>query len=770
MATDVFLIEELTKKENIEDDNKILIEDSEDTKQSTVRNLKKNFNGDTKEPSNFLFFSSKKANEIKESLQRELSSKASLVEYESLKKSIDDIITIQSESDTKDIELIIARDGENNLKDRLDRDVKSAGFKYLKKYKRSVSGNRIYFGNFSGYADVLVNTDVPGNLIVRSVNYFNIEDMRGSNEFYISYSDYGFTYKQKAIREDKFTDVYIPFNNVPAGTYYFSANIYNDDVVDNGQTIKFKLSTIDVELKFSDRSIQYLTLDLTNLNSNLMYFNFTTSKILTEISFSFPEDDFVENSELRFENVMLSTTELLNEFVPYKVEYYPINGKQYVNDIRIDRCELYFEGFGCEIIADYYDDKYTIEYIIDHLSSVEKNVNEDIDQCGLITNYGIYNFFASNTTNKNSSSFIEEVKKDKFVRNGHNSIKMTFMESGTNPSLSLELKEIPDDIEYITFLFYVDKYASYYMEEEAITLLLVSDNPNIYPPNNYYKKSIQKDSIIQGWNSIKLLMSEFETIGNPNKNDINRIIVSVSNNNNLLNRCIYMNSIIFNQTMKPVVLLGFNGIYDNSFEYTFPFLTSKDLDYTVFLNDSQTLSGSELDSIIMYKSSGLEIGHYGCNPNKELLLEDDNFREQYVALTNIKNYLKANMTYDPISYSAPYGNIRPITIDILRDIGYKIAKTGEDGYCNFFSKKDFCIPSIELNNESDLEYIKNKITYAINSGQTIAISTYDITEYGDEINAKKSVFEELIEFIANLVDTNQIECMSYKTFFEKCVK
>lgn len=770
---DTFLIEELSKKDNIEDENKIIVEDSEDTKQSTIRDLKKNFNGDTKEPSSLLFYSSKMTNEIKESLQRDLSTKASMKDYESVKKSLDEIIITQTEAESKDIELIIARDGEDSLKDRLDRDKNSAANRVLNKYKKSISGNRIYLGDFTGYADVLVNTSIPGNLIVKSINYFNIEDMRGSNEVYISYSDYGFSYTQFAIREDKFLGVYVPMNNVPAGTYFFSANIYNDTVTnENGESLTFKLPTkVNIGLKFSDRSVQYLDMDMANLNSNLFYFNFTSTKILTEISFVFPEEDFIEGSVLRFENVMLSPRELLNEFIPHSITYYPVNGKQYVNDIRVDKSEIYFEGFGCEIIVDYYDDKYTTEYIIDHLTNLEKNFNEDIDQCGMIENYGTYNFFVSNTINRNeSNAFIEEVKDEKYTRNGHRSIKMSYTSIEDNPTIYMNIEEKPEVIQYITFLFYIDKYASYYMDEDAITVYLVADKPNIYPPNNYLQKIIPKNSIIQGWNSIKLSIDEFETIGGVVQNDINNIMIRFSNNSNLQNQSIYLNSIIFNQTMKPAVLLGFNGIYDNTFEYTLPILNSKGLECTIFLNDSQTLSSSELDSIIMYRSSYLDIGQFGCNPNKELLLEDDNYREQYVALKNIKSYLQGNMIYNPISYSAPYGNLRPITVDLIRDIGYKIAKTGEDGFCNFFSKKDLCIPSIELNNDSDLEYIKSKINTAIHTGQTVAISTYDVTEYGDEINAKKSVFEELIEFIESLVDTDQIECLSYKSFYEKCVK
>lgn len=768
------LVSELIKKENIEDDNLIIVEDNEDTKQSTVKILKKNFNGDVKDPSSLLFYSSAKINEIKESLMRDISAKANISDFLSLEKTIKDIIIEQSESDTKDIEIIAARDGCDTLDDRLNRDKQSLSSRSLNKYKRTVSGNRVYLGNFSGYADVLVDTSTSGNLVVSSVNYFNIENIRGANDAYMSYSDYGFSYKQIMIQDDKFLGIYIPISNIPFGNYYFSANLFNDEVVDKyGNTVKFKIPTnVQIGLTFTDRSVQYTDMEITDNNSNLFYFNFTTNKTLKEISFLFPEEDFVEDSVLRFENVMISSKELLDTFVPYSITKYPVSGKQYVNDVKVENCELYFEDFSCDIIVDYYDNTYTTEYIIDHLNQIENNVNDQIDQCGIATNYGDYNFFnMTNSINRNeNSTLIEMSAEDKYVRNGHKCLKVTYLSQDDMPSISMNLSNVPSDIKYITLVAYINKTVSYYMEQDAFTVCLVSDKPNVYPPNNYFQKVVDRNSIIQGWNSIKLVMEEFETIGNPSKNDINYIIIKFSNSFNLRNKSIYLNSIIFNQSVKPTVLLGFNGVYDNTFDYTLPTIASRGLQCSIFMSDNKTLTNTEFDSMIMYRLSFLDIGQFGCNPDKELLLEDDNYREQYLALRNTRNYLQTNLVNNPVSYSAPYGNIRPITADMLNDLGYKIAKTGEDSFCSFFTKKDICIPSIELNNESDVEYIKSKIDRAINTEQVVAISTYDVTEYGDELNAKKSSFEEILTYISEKCETGQLECLSYKSFYEKCVK
>ena len=769
------LIAELNVKKNIEDSDIIIVEDNEDTKQSTVENLKKNFNGDNEEPDNMKFFSSAKVDEIKQSLQKEIAAKASHSEMSALEKAVDNIITNQTEQEAKDIEIVTARDGCDTLADRLDRDKESLSSRMMKKYKRTASGNRVYLGEFHGYGDVLVDTMLPGKLVVANCNYFNIENMRGSNNYYMDYSEYGFTYTQRFIGEfTKCLTINIPIGSLPAGTYYFSANIYNEETSNsNGETVQFKIpTTITVSLRYTDRSVDYKTIEMKDNNSNLFYFDFTSTKTLSSIELTMNEDDFVEESTLTFDNVMLSPQKLLNTFVEYGLTYYDVAGKQYVYDVRLDNCEVYFEGFNANLQIDYYNDAYDTEYIVDSLQEIQKSFYDGIDHCGLASNYGLYNFLTmDNTENKNpENSYIEISSDENYVRNGNRSLQLYFTTYEEPSSIAITLDEIPNDIKYITLLMYIDKYLSYYMEEDAMSVYLVTDNTTVYPPNNYYKKTVSKSSFIQGWNSLKLVFSEFETIGSPNKNDINHVILEFSNNVNTINKSIYINSIIFNQAIKPTLLLGFNGIYDNSFEYTLPMLRSRGLQCSIFMNNSSTLSNSNLDSMIMYRLGYLDIGQFGCNPDKELLLEDDNYREQYMALKNIRDYLQNNIIYSPISYSAPYGNIRPITAMMLKDLGYHIAKTGEDSYCSFFTRKDLCIPSIEINNDSDVEYIKSKIDYAIETEQVVAISTYDVTEYGDEMNAKKSMFEEIIDYIQDKYDTDQINVMSYKTFYEKCME
>ncbi len=766
------LIEELARKKNLEDSDIIIVEDNEDTKHSTIEYLKRCFNGDSYDPETLKFYSSEMINKIKNSLLKEISTKASQIDMESVKKYVNDIITTQSESEYKDLELIVARDGCDNLQERLERDKNAISSRALMKYKKSIVSDRVYLGGFHGYGDILVDTASAGSLYVRSVNLFNIEDMRGTNDFTTSYSQYGFTFTQKNIRDSYYLDLMIPTTNVTPGSYFFISNIYIDDVKnENDEIIHLKTPTkLKITLRYNDRSEEYFDYELNNINVNEMTFRFTAKKSLSYIIISFPKEDYIADTSLRFENVMITPKEILKEFIPYYLTTYPINGKEYVKNVRLDNCEVFFENFSADVLVDYYDDNYTTEYIINTIKDIQNRLNDSADYCGMIDNIGNYNYFSNEylTNHTPNNTYFEETKYDKFNRNNKNSIKVSFIDSESNIFISSTLSDIPSSIKYITLQFYMDKYVSEYLEQNAMYVMLICDKLDIYPANNYYKGKIDKDCIVQGWNNIKLDFENFEVIGNPNLSEIDHMTLEISNNENVEGKSFYINSIVFNQTLKPTILLSCNEVSENTFNYLLPYMKSKDLECTLFIREVD--DDASQNSLIMYSLDNTDIGQFACAIDKEVLLNDTNYKIQYTYLKNTLNTITNLISSDTISYSAPYGKVRPITSNILKNLGFKIVRTNDSGYCSYFSEDDLCVPSIDINNYSNIDSIKSKIDYIIKTGQVLGINTYDVTEYGDELNAKKNMFEEIIDYIKEKVDTDQLQCMSYKTFYNKCVK
>ena len=176
---------------------------------------------------------------------------------------------------------------------------------------------------------------------------------------------------------------------------------------------------------------------------------------------------------------------------------------------------------------------------------------------------------------------------------------------------------------------------------------------------------------------------------------------------------------------------------------------------------------------------GWELANYGCNPNADTMTLDDNPRQQYLAVKETRQWLYDNFTPNVISYGAPFGNLRPITESILKNLGFKIAKASSNKFCSFFSKNDFVVPMHLLANPpgqgSDRpnpyssSVIKEKIDEIINTGQCLCIYTSNVTQYGDDISAKQSEFEDVVRHIVNYKRAGRVQCLTFSDFYSKCV-
>lgn len=406
---------------------------------------------------------------------------------------------------------------------------------------------------------------------------------------------------------------------------------------------------------------------------------------------------------------------------------------------------------------------------IEHLADVVEN---DVERCGLIEDYGIMQTFKEYTITSSPVSCTVEDSGYEFYRNGIPSKKLYITEDATAcPAIKHTLTEEIDVISTVELIFYIDRTTfNNFSDNDGIRIHLSSDNPSIKIAN-YFTYTITKSEMVQGWNCVKRKFRDFKEVGSPDANAVKSVTVEIGRTDILNGSTIYINSVVFNQKMKPTLLLSFDGFYDNSLNYTYPYLVARNIPATIFLNSRTTLSNQTVDSLIKLRTmNNWDFGMYGCNPNKEILTEDDNYRNQYIALRTAKSWLQDNVLEGPISYSAPYGNLRPLTVPILKDLGFKIARTGANSYCSQFTKKDFAIPMYLMSNDTTLEEITAKIDYAIETGQTISLYTYDVTEYGDESSSKKIMFESVIYYILEKVNAGKLQCLTFSDFYKRCVE
>lgn len=795
MSNSEIKIEDLLEKIDIEDDNLIIVEDEEDTKKSYVLELKKAFSGDYSEPQLYKFYSSSKVNELLNSLNIQISSFASQKELDELRAILTNITT-SNPSGTKDNEIIEARGIMESLARRFDLERSVSNDRYLERIKRvsefytqsyTIEGNHKGFVEYRRISNSNKSRATGKSVIGYAVSKNFLQGVIYDTSVVKDSSNNGFIYKQSANKltitmnvgmASSSSSIGSGYSTLNPGTYYLYANVvFSENFTDR---------SVDLIVNYTDS-----TSDVFKYNHENVY-EFTAKKSFNKIIIRYASSKLVNGASASYRNVMLSSEKDLDKYIATKV--YEINsgtlsGANIPSSSSISALssDTGTEGVYGIVYNDdfmfinpsyttdyvqltYYDHNINTDTIVEELSSVKAQVEDEIDYCGLLTDRGTYQFFNNFSIISYPEDMTYETGDETYKRNGEYSIKMIIDDDATtNPIIKQALDTKVDNVESATLCFYIDKTTySNFTDSDGIRIHLSSDDPNITIAN-YYTYIIKKSEMVQGWNFVKHPISDFTKYGNPDARNIQSVSIEIGRNDNLNGLYFYLNSIIFNQKMKPTVILTFDGTYDESISYLYPYLIARGIPASILLSSARTLTAAAFDYFIGLRvAHNWDIGMYGCNPNREILTQDDNYRNQYLALRDSKTWIQDNMVENPISYSAPYGNLRPITVPLLKDLGFKIARTEGTGYTANFSEKDFAISVQLISNLTTTDEMKKKIDYAINNNLALCLYTRDVTEYGSEADATQLMFESIINYIMEKVNNGELQCLTMSEFYHRC--
>ena len=779
-------IEDLQEKFNIGESNLLIVEDDLDTKKSTIRELKKSFSGDYLDPSRYYYYSSQHIEDLLKTINILIAGKAPKDIVENLKNQLDELILSESEGTNPDItkEVQNARVGYGTLANRFTYERNLSNALYVTKTIKNIEGSQINIDKHNGLLTVIpipINnpiSEAKGYIRYYSKNRFNINSITENNAVKKNDSC-GFKYTQT----DSILKIELPVgyrdNNktvsCESGKYYLTGDIKFSN--------SFKDKEIMLEIKYDDGSIDSVPYNYSSL------FEFTARHSFTSLVLVFNEDNYAARTYVEFSNIMLSKY-ILSDYISF--EYAETPQLNYFEEYSIINNDYIFEFSlpNSTLQISYYDHTITLDSVNEKIDILDSLLNDKIDRCGLMMDYGTYHPFDSCAVISSDNSG-EVLDADKlYDRNGFTSKKIKIKNDTEDFEVKQILTNMPDQIESVSLCFYIDKLTIEKLTAEGgISLILCSDDPEYYNINNY-QVTIRRSEMVHGWNVIKKHISEFTAMLNPDIYSIKSATVSVLKNERLIGQEIYINSICFNQKMKPTVILSFDGTYEGSYKNEYNYLVQKNIPATVLLNSSREIDASEFNNLIeLMLTKGWDIGSYGNIANrqyeKEILQIDDNYRNQYIGLRMNKEYLQENVIYNPISYSAPYGNLRPITVPLLKELGYKIARTESDSFVSIFTEKDFAIPMTlisnatyyevkdEKTNQYEKDYTtpyKDKIDYAIRNNVAVSLFARDITEDGDELVAKRATFESIIDYISERVNKGELQVLTMADFYHKCIE
>lgn len=809
-------IEDLTRLRDIENDDIIIVEDKEDTKKSTILDLKKVFNGDAKDPSYTDYYSSKMVQKLLAGTA--VDSNAVYAAISDFEERLANITKIDGSSNS---EVVTARysgltGSHTNLISRLSAD----NNEILARLEDKIDSPIITITADNADDLVKYNTGKVHYKILADTNKVSTVSMyfMGKNLFSLmSYTDSSdittesgrviitptknhttFKFKTGFVRCRNGVIPDITAGNIvapiPSGSYYLgvggrfeyasgsmqyiSPSIPIPDMsllveYTDGSTVTIPYSHTNIfEIPDNGKDIQYISLVFSQQRvGDIKYYDFANIELVPAAIITDPKNENFTVGAGRttiayIEDISIAGVATIN--TPRASGYSKQYSKIYTTDSNVN----------VEVLVS--DPTVTGDSLISDIKDIKDIATGDKDYCGLINKDKPGDYYKlpeyTPTAIKNCA-----IKSDtNHYRNGVDSTRTVLVFSSGEKS-KIAFYPIMDisNTEYISIQLYIDRTIfEHFSEDDGITIYLSSDGKSESIVNSY-NIDLGSNRFVQGWNTIKIKKSEFTVSGNPDDVNINRVQFDISTTDVMSGRSIWINSIILDQMIKPTVLLafdfGFGDIndeaYSDMFGFQYPYLYSRDIPATVFLNSKQDIPSSDMDKLAQLQYEyGWDIGAYGCTPGKDKLIRDDNARDQYRSLKVTREYISANFHDNVVSYAAPYGNLRPVTVPILKDLGFKIAKAASDSYCSFFGKDDMVLPMCIMNSETTIEDIRDKINYAIDTGQALCLYTERATQYGDEISVKSSVYKKIVEYIQSRIADGSLQCLTFADFYNKCVK
>lgn len=403
--------------------------------------------------------------------------------------------------------------------------------------------------------------------------------------------------------------------------------------------------------------------------------------------------------------------------------------------------------------------------------SVNANVSgfsdELFERCGLIEKKGVFESFSPTTF----SSGID-VLNAPFEYNRFNNVSKKII---VKPSTSANYYNIQQaftfgNFESITVLMYTTVRAFNNKSKLQFYIQLASSKAS----NKYGTAMFVDTSLLNvGWGAYKIPLSAFTFANGASIDDMDlmkfRLRVFSSPTEDLEIIC---GGYIYNERMKPTVVMSFDGVYDTDTETggKFDALIQNKIHATMF--QSVNTKYSDDTKSVFYNhviNDGLEIQMY-ATANREYVQTEDDPETQYNELRTQKEWLYENRIGGlPTMYAAPNGILPNTTINLLKSLDFKMARSGSAYFVNRFTKKDFNVGFKGIFGTNSADTINDLIDETIADGKTIFLFTHKVKDNPTSYDSGIANFKSVCDYIGQKIADGELQSMNFTEFYNACV-
>lgn len=409
------------------------------------------------------------------------------------------------------------------------------------------------------------------------------------------------------------------------------------------------------------------------------------------------------------------------------------------------------------------------------LETFKKSVNTNVsgfsdelfERCGLIEKKGVFESFSPTTFSSGIDVLNAPLEYNRF-----NNVSKEIIVKPSTPANYYNIQQpfAFGNFESVTVLMYTTVRAFNNKSKLQFYIQLASSKAS----NKYGTAMFVDASLLNvGWGAYKIPLSAFTFANGASIDDMDlmkfRLRVLSSPTEDLEIIC---GGYIYNERMKPTVVMSFDGVYDTDTVIggKFDSLVKNGIHATMFQSVNTIYSDETKNAFYNHViNDNFEVQMY-ATANRDYVQTEDDPEKQYDELRTQKEWLYENRIGGlPTMYAAPNGILPNTTLNLLKSLGFKMARSGSAYFVNRFTKKDFNVGFKGVFGTNSADTINDLIDETIADGKTIFLFTHEVKDNPTSYDSGTANFKSVCDYIGQKIANGELQSMNFTEFYNACV-